>query len=63
MIDYACENFGKQTAAGGGQILNVCSNHGINGGNQHAKACQGVFSSDVRRAAAGGTDVGPAVKG
>ena len=45
------------------QILNVCSNHGINGGNQHAKACQGVFSSDVRRAAAGGTDVGPAVKG
>ena len=34
------------------------------GGNQHAKACQGVVSSDVRRAAAGGfTDVGPAVKG
>ena len=33
------------------------------GGNQHAKACQGVFSSDVRRRAAGGTDVGPAVKG
>ena len=47
------------------QILNVCSNHGSHvGGNQHAKACQGVVSSDVRRAAAGGfTDVGPAVKG
>ena len=48
------------------QILNVCSNHGSHvGGNQHAKACQGVVSSDVRRAVAAGgfTDVGPAVKG